>query len=71
MKPTAYQNWLNKVSAGDSDVIEHLIKSDLISGNDAAFELMEESGQFILNKDSVKNTAKYLIEKINKYEHSI
>ena len=67
MKPTAYEQWLYMVSSGDASVMEHLIKSGLASGNEATFNLMEESGESTFKEDSFKVSAEYVINKIQNY----
>lgn len=67
MKPTAYEQWLYMVSSGDTSVMEHLIKSGLASGNEATFNLMEESGESTFKEDSFSITAEYVINKIQNY----
>jgi hypothetical protein len=64
MKPTAYEQWLYKVSNADTTVMEHLIKSGLASGNEATFDLMEESGESTFKDDSFEVAAKYIINKV-------
>ncbi len=68
MKPTAYEYWLYKMSEGDKVVLEHLITNDLISGNEYVFNLLEEAGEDVMNKNSMKNVTEYLTNKIENYE---
>jgi hypothetical protein len=67
-RPTAYQYWLYNVSEGDEALLEHLVTSDLISGNDFIFELLEEAGEDNISEKSVSNVTKYLINKIKNYD---
>lgn len=71
MKPTAYEYWLYKMSEGDRVVLEHLITNDLISGNEYVFNLLEEAGEDVMNKNSMKNVTEYLTNKIENYEATI
>jgi hypothetical protein len=68
MKPTAYEYWLYKMSEGDKVVLEHLITNDLISGNEYVFNILEEAGEDVMNKNSMKNVTEYLTNKIENYE---
>jgi hypothetical protein len=67
MKPTAYEQWLYMASNADASVMEHLIKSGLASGNEATFDLMEESGESTFKDDSFEVAAKYVINKVENY----
>ena len=67
-RPTAYEQWLYNVSDGDLEVIKHIITQSLIEGNQATFDLCEEAGGVDIDEESLNQTTKYLINKVENYE---
>ena len=66
-RPSAYEQWLYKVSNGDFELIKHLITQSLIEGNQASFDLCEEAGGVDIDDTSLNNVTKYLINKVENY----
>jgi hypothetical protein len=64
MRPTAYQLWLYKVSNGEFELINHLIRQGLIEGNESTFDLFEEAEIFTFDDESINKVTNYLINKI-------
>jgi len=67
-RPSAYEQWLYKVSDGDFEMIKHIITQSLIEGNQATFDLCEEAGSIDIDDQSLNNATKYLINKIKSYD---
>ena len=66
-RPSAYEQWLYKVSNGDFELIKHLITQSLIEGNQASFDLCEEAGGVDVDDTSLNQATKYLINKVKKH----
>jgi hypothetical protein len=66
-RPTAYEQWLYKVSDGDFEMIKHIITESLIEGNQATFNLCEEAGAVDVDDTSFNQATKYLINKVEKH----
>jgi hypothetical protein len=66
-RPSAYEQWLYKVSNGDFELIKHLITQSLIEGNQASFDLCEEAGAVDVDDTSLNQATKYLINKVEKH----
>jgi hypothetical protein len=67
-RPSAYEQWLYKVSDGDFEMIKHIITQSLIEGNQATFDLCEEAGGVDIDDQSLNQATKYLINKVENYE---